>query len=86
MIQRQRSHPETTFPPCKDCAREPRHFVIGGSMFASGISPEKHMLECSCHHTSKFNRFEDAVREWRQVFAIAQRSEGVLIIKRSAAK
>lgn len=86
MIQRQRSHPEKTFPICKDCAREPRHFVIGGASYSSGQSPEKHMLECRCHCTGKFNNSDDAIREWRQVFAVAQRSDGVLSLKRSVSK
>jgi len=84
VIQRQQTHTAGTFPICKDCHREPRHFVIGGASYSTGMSSEKHMLECRCHRTGKFQKVDDAVREWRQVFAVAQRSDGVLSLKRAA--
>ena len=86
MIERQKSHKPGTFPICRDCQKEPRHFVCGGGMYASGMSSEKHFLECRCgNRTMKYADFAIASRDWRDLFGVSVPAQ-VSPIKRCAAK
>lgn len=88
MIQRQKKHPAGTFPACRECGQEPRHFAIGGGIAtASGsASTTRHMLECRCGQTGRFPALDAAVRDWRTTRAESQRIPGVLTLHRQPAK
>ena len=79
MLQRMITHPPGTFPPCKFCGHEPKHFAAtgrcGNDPVIVGHIGERHVLECFCHGTEQRTalhpRLDDATREWRDRFAIS---------------
>jgi len=72
------THPQGTFPVCKVCHREPKHYITTGRCGAdpiiAGTIGERHILECFCRgaeqRTALHPRLVDAEREWRDCFAI----------------
>ncbi len=80
MIQRQISHEAGTFPLCRKCSREPKHYLVTGrstkDSFNLRIPPgERHLIECFCSGAECSTRllpsFAAALIEWRDQFAIA---------------
>lgn len=78
MLQRMISHPAGSFPVCKSCGHEPKHYLAIGRCrsdpILAGIIGERHVLECFCvgaeHRTALHPRFEDAKRQWRDHFSV----------------
>lgn len=81
MIQRQVTHPPGTFPLCKKCGHEPKHYVCAGRSSKDAFdlrtpAAERHLIECFCSgdecRTDLLPSFVAANIEWRDRFAVSQ--------------
>jgi hypothetical protein len=72
------SHSTGTFPVCKYCGQEPKHYVATGRCRTDpilvGAIGERHVLECFCQgaeqRTALHPRLTEAMREWRDFYSV----------------
>lgn len=75
MIQREQRHPAASFPPCRECGREPRHVIAVGSHSGESFDVRRptgtrHTLECRCGaRTVWMPTLAAAQRAWHEHFA-----------------